>query len=129
MNSFEQFARQKYLNLETFRQNGAGVKTPVWFAQEGETLYVITMTDAGKVKRIRRDGRVNVAACKMDGSVTGGWVPAQARENPDSDMLATINRLFDRKYGLVKKFFERQRSGRGSRDTVLEIKLTEVGER
>ncbi|MBI4731223.1 MAG: PPOX class F420-dependent oxidoreductase [Chloroflexi bacterium] len=129
MNSFDQFTRQKYLNLETFRQNGAGVKTPVWFAQEGEMLYVITMTDAGKVKRIRRDGRVNVAVCRMDGSVTGAWVPAQACENPDPAVLAKINRLFDRKYGLVKKFFERQRSSRGSRDTVLEIKLIEEEQR
>ncbi len=129
MNSFDQFTRQKYLNLETFRKSGAGVKTPVWFAQEGEILYVITMTDAGKVKRIRRNGQVNVAVCQMDGSVTGSWVPARARENPDPAVLAKINRLFDGKYGLVKKFFERQRSSRGSQDTVLEIELTDVKQR
>jgi PPOX class probable F420-dependent enzyme len=29
-----QFAKAKYLNLETFRKTGAGVRTPVWFAQE-----------------------------------------------------------------------------------------------
>ena len=28
-----QFAGAKYLNLETFRKTGIGVRTPVWFAQ------------------------------------------------------------------------------------------------
>lgn len=28
-----QFANAKYLNLETFRKRGTGVRTPVWFAQ------------------------------------------------------------------------------------------------
>jgi len=28
-----QFAKAKYLNLETFRKSGIGVRTPVWFAQ------------------------------------------------------------------------------------------------
>ncbi|MGB8772453.1 MAG: hypothetical protein WCC92_22780 [Candidatus Korobacteraceae bacterium] len=29
-----QFAKAKYLNLETFRKTGVGVRTPVWFAQD-----------------------------------------------------------------------------------------------
>jgi hypothetical protein len=29
-----QFAGAKYLNLETFRGTGTGVRTPVWFAQD-----------------------------------------------------------------------------------------------
>ena len=31
----DQFIKQKYLNIETFRKSGIGVKTPVWFAQAG----------------------------------------------------------------------------------------------
>ena len=125
MTLLTQFAHQNYLNLETFRKSGAGVKTPVWFAQEGETLYVVTMANSGKVKRVRREGLVNVAACRMDGKVTGTWTPAQAREVTDPAVSAKVNRLFDRKYGLLKKLFERQRSSRGAQDTVLEIKLEE----
>src|SRR5438094_7404776 len=29
-----QFAGAKYLNLETFRKTGVGVRTPVWFARD-----------------------------------------------------------------------------------------------
>ncbi len=32
------FDHQQYLNLETFRKNGAGVKTPVWFVEDGGTI-------------------------------------------------------------------------------------------
>lgn len=31
---FGAFAGQRYLNLDTFRKSGQGVKTPVWFAAE-----------------------------------------------------------------------------------------------
>jgi len=123
MRPIEQFDRKKYLNLETFRRNGAGVRTPVWFAREGEALYVITMADSGKVKRIRRAGGVNVAPCTATGRVTGTWVPARARQDTDPAVLARINRLFDKKYGLIKKLFERQRDSHGSQDIVLEIVL------
>ena len=29
---------ENYINLETFKKNGQGVKTPVWFAHQGESL-------------------------------------------------------------------------------------------
>ena len=125
MSALEQFKRQQYLDLETFRKNGESMKTPVWFVQDGETLYVSTMANSGKVKRIRREAKVNVAGCRMDGKVTGAWVPAWAREITDPEVSARVNHLLDKKYGLLKKLFERQRSSRGAQDTVLEIKLEE----
>ena len=125
MRALEQFKRQQYLNLETFRKNGESMKTPVWFVQDGETLYVSTMANSGKVKRIRREAKVNVAGCRMDGKVTGAWVPAWACEITDPEVSARVNHLLDKKYGLLKKLFERQRSSRGTQDTVLEIKLEE----
>jgi PPOX class probable F420-dependent enzyme len=125
MNEIEQFKREQYLNLETFRRNGEGVKTPVWFVQDGQTLYVSTMAHSGKIKRVRNNGRVNVAACKMNGKVTGSWVPAQAREMYDTEICEKANRMLEKKYGLMKKLFDRQRSKKVLTDTVLEIKLLE----
>jgi uncharacterized protein len=123
MNNLEQFQKKKYLNLETFRKSGEGVRTPVWFAQDGGRLYVITMADSWKVKRIHREERVNVAPCRADGKVNGKWIPARACEITDPTVWEKVNRLFDKKYGLIKKLFERQRSKAGSQDTVLEIEL------
>ena len=47
----KQFEDQEFLGLETFRKNGIGVKTPVWFAQEGDMLCIWTVGDSGKIKR------------------------------------------------------------------------------
>jgi PPOX class probable F420-dependent enzyme len=52
LSALQQFEKQQYLNLETFRKNGDGVKTPIWFVQAGEKLYVRTGGESGKVKRI-----------------------------------------------------------------------------
>ena len=83
---FAAFAGQKYLNLETFRKNGQGVKTPVWFAAEPSAkldsndakLYVYTIGNAGKLKRIRNQANVKIAPCNMRGAVKGDWVSARA---------------------------------------------------
>jgi len=99
--------------------------TPVWFVQNGKILYVSTMANSGKVKRIRNNGRVNVAACKMNGEVSGGWVPARACEITDPEISTRVNRMLDKKYGLMKKLFERQRTQKGAKATILEIKLFE----
>lgn len=125
MSNLDQFTKKQYLNLETFRKNGESMKTPVWFVQDGETIYVSTMANSGKVKRARNNPRVNITPCRMDGKVTGTWVPAEAREITDPEIGAKINRLLDKKYGLMKKLFENQRASKGVQDTVLEIKLIE----
>jgi len=49
--------RHRYLSLATFRQSGAQVATPVWFAAAGGRLYVFTSGESGKVKRLRRSPR------------------------------------------------------------------------
>jgi PPOX class probable F420-dependent enzyme len=65
MVKLEHFAHKQYLNLETFRKSRFGVRTPVWFAQDGETIFVHTLTNTGKAKRIRNHGQVNIAPCKI----------------------------------------------------------------
>jgi PPOX class probable F420-dependent enzyme len=125
MAALKQFERQQYMNLETFRKNGDCMKTPVWFVQDEETLYVSTMANSGKVKRIRNNDRVNVAACKINGKLSGVWVPAKAREITDPEICTKVNRMLDKKYGLMKKLFDNQRTQKGAKDTILEIKFVE----
>jgi len=80
---FASLQGQKYINLETFRKNGQGVRTPVWFAGEPEqgvpeTLYVYSTADSGKAKRIRNNPRVRVAPCDVRGKLFGEWIDARA---------------------------------------------------
>src|SRR5580704_416149 len=83
---FAAFRDHKYINLETFRKNGEGVKTPVWFAADPSVsldssdakLYIYTIGVSGKVKRIRNNNCVRVAPCNARGDLLGEWVDARA---------------------------------------------------
>ena len=78
MSDFAVFEGHNYLNIKTFRTNGEGVPTPVWFYKEDDTLYITTGKTSGKVKRIRQNPQVEVAPCEADGVLLGDFEPAQA---------------------------------------------------
>jgi uncharacterized protein len=101
----KQFEKQSYLNIETFRKTGMGVKTPVWFVQEGQMLYVWTEANSGKAKRIRNNPKINVNPSKGDGTPLGEWVAANASIEASPEALAHTQKLFDRKYGFVFSLF------------------------
>jgi uncharacterized protein len=105
-----QFANQNYINLQTFRKNGTPVATPVWFAEGGGELYVYTLANSGKMKRLRNDRRVRVAACDARGKLKGEWVDGEARLL-DAAEAARGNRLITEKYLLkrVSDLFSRFR--------------------
>jgi uncharacterized protein len=111
-NSFAVFEGQKYLSLETFRKSGEGVRTPVWFAAEKDgaaVLYIYTIGETGKVKRIRNNPRVRIAPCDMRGNVTGEFVEARA-EILSGVAAAHGTQLLNRKYFPLKQilgFFAR----------------------
>jgi len=75
----EQFANQQVLNLETYRKDGQAMRTPVWFAEDSGVLFLHTVKNSGKVKRICRTARVRVAPCDMLGTVKGEWIEGEAR--------------------------------------------------
>jgi uncharacterized protein len=77
------------------------VRTPVWFAEEQGVLYVYTLANAGKVKRIRRNPRIRLAPCTVRDTVTGPWVEAEATI-VDATTAAHGHALLRHKYGLLK---------------------------
>jgi hypothetical protein len=107
MNSdkLSQFAGQKYLSIESFRKNGQGVRTPVWFAEGDGVFYVYTLADSYKIKRIRNNPRVRIVPCDARGNVKGEWVDATARILDEAgDRRA--HELLNRKYGLMKRVLD-----------------------
>lgn len=96
---------ESYINLQTFRKNGQGVPTPVWFAEENGVLYVRTLARSGKVKRVRNNPRVLVAACDARGNLKGTWLEAHAVLADEAE-AAHANELLNRKYGLMKRAFD-----------------------
>lgn len=122
-----QFERQSYLNLETFKRSGQGVKTPVWFAQEGATLYVRTGAESGKVKRVRNNGRARVVPSDAQGQPLGEWVDAAARL-VEADEAERANRMVTRKYGAMKVGFDLMNRLQGRTWATIRVDLpTEAG--
>jgi PPOX class probable F420-dependent enzyme len=68
----------RYLSVTSFRRDGTGVATPVWFVSDGSRLFALTDLHSGKVKRVRRDPRVVIASCRADGKLRHEPVPARA---------------------------------------------------
>ena len=99
------FAGQNYLNLETLRKNGTPVATPVWFAEAEGVLYVYSLAESGKMKRIRNNPRVRIAPCDIRGNVTGAWVPATARLIEGED-ARRANELLNKKYWFGKRLLD-----------------------
>jgi len=95
----------KYLSLETFKKSGEGVRTPIWFAADPSAkldssaarLYVYTVGNTGKVKRIRNIPRVRIAPCDMRGKILGDWIDATARIVTSEEAAQGV-RLLNKKY-------------------------------
>lgn len=123
------FEKQQYLTIETFRKNGQGIKTPVWFAQDGEALYVWTGAGSGKVKRIHKNNNVRIAPATISGELLGEWLPAQAREDGSPEAMKHVKQIMFRKYGILFSIYAFVGSlQRGSKHTTLEVRLLEYGE-
>jgi PPOX class probable F420-dependent enzyme len=121
--NIKQFDKKKYLNIETFRKNGDGIKTPVWFVEENGKLYIGTPADSGKVKRIKKNRIVNIAPCKVGGELLGIWVKAEADIIEDANRKREIDKLMNKKYGLMKKLFELGGSINKENSVVVEIAI------
>jgi len=101
-NPSTQFAKRKYLNVETYRKSGQPVATPVWFAESAGTFYMYSLADAGKVKRMRNNPNVRIVPCDMRGTPKGEWVQAKARIL-DGQAEALAHTLLTDKYGWMKR--------------------------
>ena len=107
---FAAFRDHKYLSLETFKKSGEGVKTPVWFAAdpardiagEGALLYMYTIGNTGKVKRIRNNGHVKIAPCTIKGVPLGEFVDANV-EIVTGEVASHGMKLLNKKYFPLKQ--------------------------
>jgi PPOX class probable F420-dependent enzyme len=117
---------EKYINLETFRKDGTGVKTPVWCAGLAGKLVAFSAGSAYKVKRIRNDARVRAAACDVRGNVRGEWLSGNARVLDDPAEAAGAHRALRAKYGFAMAMtdFFAGLTGRKQKRAYLEITLS-----
>jgi len=62
------FENDEYINLITYRNNGSPVSTPVWLSSLDDYLVVTTSLNAGKVKRVRANGKATIYKTNQSGS-------------------------------------------------------------
>lgn len=101
---FAPLAGHQYMNLTTFRKSGQPVPTPVWFAQVGDRIYVVTFAASGKVKRIRANPRVHLTPSDARGKPLGETIEAHARILDPSAQEAA-HRALAKKYGVLYWMF------------------------
>ena len=99
--TFPDLGREQCIALTTFRKTGQAVTTPVMFAQSLGTIYVGTRADAGKLKRLRRSGRVTLAPCTYSGKVTGAVSAGKARILTEPEECTTASTALAKKYGVM----------------------------
>lgn len=96
---FQALAAAHYISLESYCKSGAPVRTPVWITADAGKLYCWTLTDTGKVKRIRANANARLAQCDAGGKLEGEWVAAWARILDSPAALNAQLRRLRAKYG------------------------------
>ncbi len=99
-----QFAGKRYLSLETYRRDGRSVRTTVWFVRRGDALYIRTLQDSGKAKRLCGNANVRAAPSSFGGEPMGSWIQATVKAAGDDS--GPVNELFNRKYGVQKRLMD-----------------------
>jgi uncharacterized protein len=84
--SLDPLRGHKYGVVVSFRRDGSPVPSPVWLAVDAEgRAYFETGANSAKVKRIRRDGRVLVAASNVRGKPRGPVLLGAGRVLPKEE--------------------------------------------
>jgi uncharacterized protein len=107
----------RYLSVTSFKRDGTGVATPVWFVSDGRRLFAFTDLHSAKVRRIRRNPRVLVASCRANGKLRGEQVPARAEVLTADAELQRVEKLllarYKISYRVVMLFYRLGRRLRG----------------
>lgn len=97
----------RHILLVTWKKNGDAVPSPVWFAREGEKLFVWTEINAYKAKRLRREPRALVAPCGPTGVPMGDPISARGRVLETDNERRVAASAIRRDWNLAQRVFER----------------------
>ena len=84
--------------MTSFKRDGTGVATPVWFVSDGTRLFVFTDLHSAKVWRIRRNPHVLVAPCRPGGKLRREPVPARVELLTATPDLERVRELLIERY-------------------------------
>ena len=101
---FKDFSNVDYINLVTYKKDKTPVTTPVWVADFSDSLVVTTSINAGKVKRVRNNGKATIYTTNQNGSKKlSESLDLDASLIEDVDMKKQAADTIRKKYGMMAK--------------------------
>ena len=98
------FSNVEYINLVTYKKDKSPVTTPVWVADFSDSLVVTTSINAGKVKRVRNNGKATIYTTNQNGSEKlSESLDLEASLIEDVDMKKQAADTIRKKYGMMAK--------------------------
>ena len=98
------FSNVEYINLVTYKKDRTPVTTPVWVADFSDSLVVTTSINAGKVKRVRNNGKATIYTTNQNGSKKlSKSLDLEASLIEDVDMKKQAADKIRKKYGMMAK--------------------------
>ena len=117
------FTEAEYINLITYKRDKSSVTTPVWVADFSNSLVVTTSLNAGKVKRVRNNGKATIYITNQNGSKKlSESLDLKATLIEDLDLKKQATDLIRKKYGMMAKMIMK-----GPDEKRAIIKLEEIG--
>jgi PPOX class probable F420-dependent enzyme len=123
--SYSELEKEEYISLTTYRKTGLAVSSPVWFALEGDKIYVLSLIHAGKLKRLKNNPNVLITPCDIGGKTHGESFKGTAIvHEAESEMGKYANKTLSRKYGFLKRVYDFFHQVTGAKRKYLEISLS-----
>jgi|TARA_B100001093_G_scaffold283349_1_gene270677 PPOX class probable F420-dependent enzyme len=121
--NLKNFTEAEYINLITYKRDKSSVTTPVWVADFSNSLVVTTSLNAGKVKRVRNNGKATIYITNQNGSKKlSESLDLKATLIEDLDLKKQATDLIRKKYGMMAKMIMK-----GPDEKRAIIKLEEIG--
>ncbi len=98
------FTNVEYVNLVTYKKDKTPITTPVWVADFSNSLVVTTSMNAGKVKRVRNNGKATIYITNQSGSKKlSESLDVKASLIEDVNLKKQATDLIRKKYGMMAK--------------------------
>lgn len=114
-----ELARAPFIDLATFRKDGRGVHTPVLATPHDGALLIRTHHTAGKLKRLRQNGSVQMVPSDSRGRPIGPAQRGTARILSVNEAVGCL-RLLHRRHPIAGRLGTWVRRLRGMRDVFIE---------
>jgi uncharacterized protein len=96
----EALTKSQCMNLRSFRKDGTPVDTPTWVVPIDDHFGCYTDDRSFKIKRLRRNPQVELAACDVWGRRSTPWYAAECRIVEEQPRREQIFGLLKDKYAI-----------------------------